>query len=154
MRLGWALAACLLGAGLPAAVPAADIGGWVAQQQGERAALERLRAEAEAGDAEAQYRLAAAYLRQPGEGSAATAAGWLRRAAEAGHGPAQFRLAQAYGTGSGVARNPVEAWAWHDLAAAQGVAGAAAARDALAAALSPEQVAAAQVLAASRRPAR
>jgi TPR repeat protein len=62
-------------------------------------------------------------------------------AAEGGDIRAQVRLAGLYEKGLGVERNVVEAHRWYDLAATAGDAEAKAARDALAAGMSPDQVA-------------
>jgi peptidoglycan hydrolase-like protein with peptidoglycan-binding domain len=61
-------------------------------------------------------------------------------AAEGGDIRAQVRLAGLYEKGLGVERNGVEALRWYDLAVAAGDAEAKAARDALAAGMSPDQV--------------
>lgn len=74
----------------------------------------------------------------------------FRRAAEAGDPRAQFRLGQFYERGDHVLQDFVIAHMWHNLAAAQGHAEAASARDALAARMTPEQLARAQDLAQQR----
>lgn len=66
---------------------------------------------------------------------------WYRRAAEQGDVMAQFHLGALYRQGNGVLQDFVEAYAWLNVAAAQGSAEAATARDELAAFMSPEAVA-------------
>jgi hypothetical protein len=68
---------------------------------------------------------------------------WFRRAAEKGDPSAQFNLGVLYANGQGVAQDPAEAYVWLALAASR-AAGAeqqryAAARDTIAALLTPEQ---------------
>ena len=68
-------------------------------------------------------------------------------AAEGGDARAQVRLGELYEKGLGVGRNVVEAHRWYDLAAAAGNAEAEAARDQLAAGMSPVEVSEAHHLA-------
>ncbi|MFL6797385.1 MAG: tetratricopeptide repeat protein [Xanthobacteraceae bacterium] len=79
------------------------------------------------------------------------AAIWYRRAAERGDAQAQYNLGLAYAKGEGVPVDPVSAHMWFNLAAsrfpgndAPRRTAAAASRDAMAAKLSPEQLAEAQ----------
>jgi len=62
---------------------------------------------AQAGDGEAQYRLAKSMLYDSSRGreGAAEAVGWLRRAAEGGHTGAMVQLGKLYRTGLGVLQN-------------------------------------------------
>ena len=83
----------------------------------EETLTEALRVAAEAGDVEAQYRLAV--LNDEGE-AIAEALRWYRRAAERGHPRTQWRLGYAYREGDGVEQNDREAVRWHCLAAQAG----------------------------------
>jgi TPR repeat protein len=81
---------------------------------------------ADQGYAEAQFNLGALYYagsladsKHPGA-AFNEAADWYRRAAEQGFVQAQERLAGLYNNGLGVARDPMLAYAWAQLAAAQG----------------------------------
>jgi hypothetical protein len=95
---------------------------------------------ADQGHAKAQHDLG--LLRDAGEGvpqDRAEAARWFRKAAEQGLAGAQAALGRAYATGTGVVEDPAQAYFWFHLAAAlrreAGDAGAARARDAIAAQL-------------------
>ncbi len=95
---------------------------------------------AQQNDAEAQFNLGACY--QNGEGVAkdyAEAAKWFRRAAEQNYADAQLSLGGCHYLGQGAAKDHVEAYAWISLAAGT-VKDAAAKRDGLAKAMSPEQI--------------
>ncbi len=74
------------------------------------------------------------------------------RAAEAGDARAMLALGRAHVKGLGVSQDFVEAHKWLNLGAARGNAEAAAERDALAARMTPEQIASAQERARSWRP--
>jgi len=101
--------------------------------------IDALRARAEAGDAEAQYRLARLYTIPwdfsgiaPANGEAVPdvpmddveAARWFRLAADQGHVLAQTDLAIRYENGRGVPQDAAEAVRWYRLAADQGYADA------------------------------
>ena len=75
-----------------------------------------------------------------------------REVADTGDAEAELRLGKLSEEGLGVAQNYVEAHRWYNLAAAAGAPGAAAARDALAARMSKEQLGEAQRLAAAWPP--
>jgi TPR repeat protein len=79
---------------------------------------DRLLTAAEAGDAEACYRLGLAYRQgtpqRPKDDL--SAALWFRKAAAAGHPEAMAALADAYLGGHGVLRNPREAARWAEAA--------------------------------------
>ena len=80
------------------------------------------RADAEKGDAEAQFFLALCYAN--GEGvskNMAEAVKWWRKAAEKGNAKAQFSLAVCYENGFGVSKNMAEAVKWYKKAARQGI---------------------------------
>lgn len=66
---------------------------------------------------------------------------WYRHGAEQGDAAAQYRLGRMYVLGRGIRRDFTEAVAWFSLAADQKVEDAAAARDSVAARLSPQQLA-------------
>src|SRR5206468_12753844 len=74
----------------------------------------KLRARADAGEAEAQYQLASMYWegktvnRDPTE-----ALKWYQRAAEYGHREAQAKLAELYEQGAGISRNYERAAQWY-----------------------------------------
>ncbi len=78
-------------------------------------------------------------------------ANWYRGAAEKGNPVAQALLATLYLQGRGVARDPVQAYAWYDMAAEQGHTNAQRARDATARQMSDPDIAKAQELAADWR---
>lgn len=83
--------------------------------------LRELRQRAQAGDADAQFELAAKYA--TGEGAAqdyAQAVNWFRRAAEAGQVLAAATLAAYYRTGRGVSPDNVSAYAWSAIAEQEG----------------------------------
>ena len=86
-------------------------------------------------------------------GDHATAAREARVPAEAGDADAQLLLGDLHASGRGVPQDFVLAHFWYNLAAANGAPPAAAARDALAARMTPAQVAEAQGLARNWRPA-
>jgi TPR repeat protein len=85
------------------------------------------------------------------------AAKWYRKAAEQGYAEAQDSLARMYVQGQGVPKDYVQAHMWFNLAASQFTGDmfhntTAAARDSLAADMTPEQIAKAQQLARDWRP--
>ncbi|MEE2981119.1 MAG: tetratricopeptide repeat protein [Pseudomonadota bacterium] len=99
------------------------------------------------GDAGAQYRLARLY--QDGRGGGidpVRAARWYRAAAEQDHRDAQSMLGYLHAMGHGVARDDVQAYFWFTLAAAASDEQAAINRDRLITLLTPEQIAAGDVL--------
>lgn len=63
-----------------------------------------------AGDAEAKYNLALAYLE--GEADPVQFLEWTKKAAETGHAKAMFNLALAYLKGEGTAADPVQYFEW------------------------------------------
>jgi len=76
---------------------------------------------AKAGDAEAQYQLAALYRSGNGvQKDHAEAVQWLQRAARKGHAKAQYNLAIMYQRGWGVAEDQDQARTWFKAAASQG----------------------------------
>lgn len=75
-----------------------------------------------------------------------------RAAADAGDGRAMLALGQRYQQGLGVLQDYVEAHMWFNLAASRGEAAALGERDAVAAKMTPAQIAAAQQRAAAWRP--
>ncbi len=109
-------------------------------------ALANMRTQAEAGDPLAQYDLAAVY--HAGHGVArddAAATRWYERAAEQGFVLAQIELATLHAEGRGPQPDNATAYMWLDLAAArsrgQVRSRALARREAVAAEMTPEQVA-------------
>ena len=80
-----------------------------------------LRAMAQSGDANAQFKLGAMYDQGDGVGENDTEAiKWYRLAAEQGNAKAQSNLGFMYQSGDGVPRNFVYAYKWYSLSAAQG----------------------------------
>lgn len=76
---------------------------------------------AEAGDAEAQFKLGALYANGKGvEQDSKIAAKWLRKAAKQGWMAAQTLLGWCYAGGNGVSQNMAEALEWYSAAAEQG----------------------------------
>ena len=95
---------------------------WRLRREGPRQGRDRLREAAEAGDAEACYRLGQACQRG-GRGrpkDALDAVLWFRRAAEAGHRDAMRALAEAYRGGHGILRDPRAAARWEEAARGPG----------------------------------
>ena len=107
-----------------------------------------LRAAAEQGDAQTQYRLGIIY--ETGQDVAqdhAEAARWLHMAAERGNAPAQNSLGGMYTVGLGVTRDHAEAYAWLSTAAAQGQSRAEEVRPSLLEEMTPSQIERAEALA-------
>jgi TPR repeat protein len=89
---------------------------------------QRLREQAESGQAEAQFAMGVFLSNAAGESKAnddlAKAAEWYRKAADQNHAFAQFNLGVMYARGQGVAPDPVQAELWLRKAAEQGDAAA------------------------------
>ena len=103
---------------------------------------------AEQGHAHAQNSLGASYLKGYGvPQDYETAVKWHRLAAEQGHAHAQFLLGTFYVRGKGVPKDLVYAHMWANLAASNGSEGGEKARDLVARAMTPAQIAEAQKLA-------
>jgi TPR repeat protein len=84
-------------------------------------ALQKLRAEAERGNAQAQYVLGGAYYNGNGVArNLAQGAQWLLKAAEGGYAPAQCDLGVMYQKGVGVDQSFDRAVNWYLMAAEQG----------------------------------
>ena len=78
---------------------------------------------AEAGDADAQFKIGYAYYKRGGANDSAEAMKWWRKAAEQGYANAQFNLGAMYGNGGrGVPKDFAEAVKWFRKAAEQGYA--------------------------------
>ncbi len=124
---------------------------FAAYQRGDFAAAARaFEPLALAGDPDAQYGLAVLYEMGRGvERDLQVAVMWYRRAAAQGMAEAQFNLGAMYANGEGVPQDLVAAYAVLALAAAQGHAEAAKQRHAVARELTPDQISAAQQLAAA-----
>lgn len=76
---------------------------------------------AQAGDRNAQYQLATAYLAGDGvEASPSEGVRWLRKAGAQGHRDAAFDLGERYASGNGVLQDETEALSWYRRAAAAG----------------------------------
>jgi TPR repeat protein len=82
----------------------------------------------------------------------AQAMDWYRKAAERGYADAQYNLGVMYANASGVPQDFVQAHKWFSLAAAQGEADAIKDRDAIAAKMTPAQIAEAEKLAREWKP--
>ncbi|MFP5501601.1 MAG: tetratricopeptide repeat protein [Candidatus Sericytochromatia bacterium] len=83
--------------------------------------LERTRALAEQGDAEAQYQVGFRYyLGDSGAQDFNAAEKWYTLAAEQGHTEAQFKLGKMKAQGKGIDQNDEQALRWLQLAADQG----------------------------------
>jgi len=116
-------------------------------------ALKEWRPLADQGDVKAQFNLGAMY--QQGQGvpqDYAEAAKWYRLAADQGVAEAQYNLATKYYRGRGIPQDYVLAHMWANLASSQGDEGAVKKRDALAAVMTPQQIAEAQRLAREWKP--
>ena len=121
--------------------------GWQAYTAGDHTRAEAIwRPLAEKGDRNAAFGLGV--LAQTLD-QFEVAARWYEQAARAGLTSAQVLLGSMYIDGRGVPRDAVRAHAWLDRATLDGHANAARARDAIAAALSPEQLARANALSES-----
>jgi hypothetical protein len=113
---------------------------------------------AEQGDAQAQFNLGLRYDRGRGvPQDDAEAAKWYREAAEQGDATAQVNLGAMYAKGRGVPQDYVQAHMWFNLTAARFSEKdlrekAVAARDRVAAKMTPEKIAEAQALATNWKP--
>lgn len=111
-----------------------------------------IRTLAEQGDAEAQFALGTMYRDGQGvEQDYAEALRWWNSAADLGLADAQFALGNIYAGGAGIPQDDVLAYKWYDIVASRSeedwlhaIAGSN--RDALAARMSPEDIAKAQQL--------
>ena len=112
-------------------------------------AMKWLRLAADQDNAQAQYVLDTIYWR---ENDYAETFKLLLRSAEHGYGYAQDYLGDMYAEGFGVPVDNVQAYFWHDRAAAQGVQNAAEKRDLIAKKLTPDEIAHAQKLAQEWKP--
>ena len=119
------------------------------------AAMMLYRMAAVQGHAQAQSNLGVLYRLGMGspDGYYAEAAKWYRRAAAEGGVQAKFELGVLYLTGQGVAQDDVLAHMWFNLAAGQGDNAARKNRDAVAARMTPGQIAEAETLAGEWQPA-
>ena len=100
------------------------------------------------GNAFAQNNIGDMY--QEGNGVAqdyAEAVRWYKLAAAQGNTDAQFNIGKMYQSGNGVAQNLVRAHMWSNLSALNGDADSVKLRDAVAAKMTPQQIAEAQKLA-------
>ena len=123
-----------------------DDGQGVAEDDKE--AVKWYRLAAEQGDAKGQHNLALMY--DEGTGVAVDdkeAVKWFRLAAAQGHAGSQTNLGVMYQNGEGVAQDLVRAHMWYSLAAAQGEKSLPKYRDAIAAKMTPVQIAKAQEMA-------
>src|SRR5437764_1226264 len=112
--------------------------------------MEGLRSKAEIGDLEAQYEMgwrSAIGMGLPENESLAIH--YLRKAAEGGHLLAQNNLGARHVSGEGAPVDLIEAYKWFTLALRQGDRKAGKNRDSVAAQLTPEQMDAAEKMAAN-----
>ena len=86
--------------------------------------LQTTGAEADTGDADAQFRLGLKHASSAGAQDYALASQWYLKAAGQNHALAQFNLGMMYASGQGVRQDDVEAGKWFHKAAQQGDAGA------------------------------
>ena len=115
-----------------------ELDGWQALQRGDYDLAEQVwLPRAERGEVEALLFLG--HLETMRE-QYSEAAKWYQRAAAKGNATAQTLLASQYLNGQGVAVDPVRAFAWYELAAKQGHANAARARDATERQMTTEEV--------------
>jgi TPR repeat protein len=110
-------------------VAAALLASWfvsASAQTKDAASFDRqLRALAEKGHADSQYKLGTAYDEGLGVAKDYTEAfKWFRLAAEQGHAHSQFRIGDMYMSGDGIAKNDADAVKWFRKAAEQGLANA------------------------------
>jgi TPR repeat protein len=112
-------------------------------------AMKWLRLAADQENAQAQYVLGTIYWRKNDN---AEMFKLFLRSAEHGYGYAQDNLGDTYASGVGVPVDNVQAYFWHDRAAAQGVQNAAEKRDLVAKKLTPDEIAQAQKLAQEWKP--
>ena len=113
----------LLAAQLPSLAARADMdGAWAAYDRGDyQAAADLFRAEAEQGNADAQYMMGAIYNDgDVGPRDYATAADWYAKAAAQGQPDAQNSLGYLYDFGLGVPRDQAKAEKLYESAAAAG----------------------------------
>ncbi|MGD9538169.1 MAG: tetratricopeptide repeat protein [Alphaproteobacteria bacterium] len=147
MWLRWAASAALMLSVAAFPATAADsTAAWRAYTAGDHERAERLwRPEAERGDANAAFGLG---VIAESRGDDAEATRWYEQAAQRGLPAAQVLIGQRYAEGTGVARDPVLAYAWFTRAIEAGVPNAAKVRDALAATMTPEAIEEAEAAAA------
>src|SRR5579884_784760 len=108
-------------------------------------AAKEWQAEADKGNAAAQFNLGMLYLDGKGVPQDYNeAAVWLRRAADQGYAKAQHNLGAMLGAGQGIKRDYEQAYMWMSLCAASGTPGCESQRDALAEKLSKSKLARAQ----------
>jgi TPR repeat protein len=119
----WLLIAMVVGAFVVRKSDALDnppsLGSMVAAPN--RGTFQELQAEAERGNAQAQYALGGAYYNGNGVArNPAQGAQWLLKAAEGGYAPAQCDLGVMYQNGSGLDQSFNDAVKWYRKAAEQG----------------------------------
>lgn len=103
-----------------------------------------------AGDARAAFMVAMVYMDD--DRFTARSVEWFKRSADGGHKNGQYYLGLAYELGDGgLAANRVNAHAWYQLAADQGLGVAKSARDRLSADMSDEDLSHAKTLASDLR---
>lgn len=108
-------------------VAAADMSGYLEQQAAAQAASKAAAefksdlGRAQAGEAEAQFRVGTAYRKGWGVAmEPAAAANWMRESADQGNAAAQHALGEMYEAGEGVPRNEARALEWYRRSARQG----------------------------------
>jgi TPR repeat protein/serine/threonine protein kinase len=95
------------------------------QSAAEQRIVDKLKAKAAEGDAQAQFDLGSRYFNGRGvTQDCKVAVKWIRKAAEQGHVDAQYMLGLCYSKGFGVAKDNAQAATWYRMAADQGYAGA------------------------------
>ena len=111
-------------------------------RKNEKEAVVWLTRAADQGDASAQFLLGGCYSEGMGvRVDSKKGIQLYRLAAEQGHARAQAVLGICYGSGQGVSQNLVQAYAWCNVAAANGAEDAANIRSAILKGMTPEQIA-------------
>jgi TPR repeat protein len=117
------------------------------------AAYDELAPLAEAGDADAQFKIGFLFLH--GQGVPLDyheADSWIRRSAQQGHAEAQYNLAMNYELGRGVAKDVIQSYVWSTLAANQGYRAASDLREDIVQRMSEDEVIEARRLATEWQP--
>lgn len=119
--VGAALFTCACGSEQPAAVADVEKGNAAFARRDFETAFNALKPAAEAGDADAEFKIGFMYINGRGvDRDFANALLWMQRAADQGHAEAQYNMALNYAGGRGVAEDAVQAFFWSSLAAQQG----------------------------------
>jgi len=108
---------------------------------------------AEAGDADAQFKIGFLYLHGQGVPlDYQEADNWIRQAAQQGHAEAQYNLAMNYELGRGVPKDVIQSYVWSTLSANQGYRAASDLREEIVQRMSEDEVIEARRLATAWQP--